>query len=254
MLVLLLVGGGATAAIVLLGGDDSGQTQAAPSDSATIPATAAPPTRTGQAGSAAPAAAAGSIGAGRYVQAGSFRTVPGAEAERQRLEDDGIRVLVVDSDEAQELYPGFQVLLGGPFPSPGAERSLVRQLHDDGVASAFARSLTPAREIVGPEAIAGRWTGTLDRTGSERPSLDGPLPVQLTASGDGQLATLDFKSLNCEVDLSLQAASAVSLTYGQEGGCVGGGAWRLRPSGEEMSLVLLPPDTETIVLGTLERG
>ena len=256
-LALLLVAGAAAVAIVLLGGGDSKQTQASPRDASTVPATTAAPTRTGEAGAgseaAAPTASAGTIGAGRYVQAGSFRTVPGAEAERQRLEDDGIRVMVVESDQAQELYPGFQVLLGGPFPSPGPERSLVRRLHGDAVPSAFGRSLSPAAEIAGPEAIAGRWAGTLERSGSSRPALDGPLPVTLTAPADGQSATLDFGGLHCEVDLSLRAATAVSLTYGQEGGCVGGGGWRLRPSGEGLSLVLLPPDSETIVLGSLDR-
>jgi hypothetical protein len=256
VLALLLVAAAAAAAIVLLGGEDSKQTEASPRDASTVPATAAAPTRTGEAGSATeapPSATVGTIGAGRYVQAGSFRTVPGAEAERQRLEDDGIRVMVVESDQAQELYPGFQVLLGGPFPSLGAERSLVRRLHGDAVPSAFGRSLSPAAEIAGPEAIAGRWAGTLDRSGSSRPALDGSLAVTLSAPADGQSATLDFGGLHCTVDLSLEATTGASLTYGQEGGCVGGGSWRLRPSGEELSLVLLPPGTETIVLGVLDR-
>lgn len=257
VLALLLVAAGAAAAIVLLGGEDSKQTEALPQDASTVPATTAVPTRTGEAGSAtetaAPAATAGTIGAGRYVQAGSFRTVPGAEAERQRLEEEGIRVMVVESDQVQELYPGFQVLLGGPFPSSGAERALVRRLHGEGVSSAFGRALSPAAEIAGPEAVAGRWSGTLERSGSDRPALDGPLPVTLTAPADGQPATLEFESLNCEIELVLQDATDVSLTYGQEGGCVGGGAWRLRASGDELSAVLLPPDSETIVLGTLDR-
>jgi hypothetical protein len=257
VLVVLLVGGAAAAAIVLLGGDDSKQTEAAPRDASTVPETTDVPTRTGEAGSPSEAAAAattaGTIGAGRYVQAGSFRTVAGAEAERQRLEDDGIRVMVVESDQTQELYPGFQVLLGGPFTSSGPEQAMVRQLHGDAVPSAFGRALSPAAEIAGPEAITGNWTGTLERSGSSNPALDGPLPVTLSAAADGQLATLEFGSLSCEVELALRDATDVSLTYGQEGGCVGGGAWRLRPSGEELSLVLLPPDSEEIVLGILDR-
>lgn len=254
-LALLVVGGGAAAAIVLLGGEDSKQAETSTGEASTVPETTTVPTRTGEAGpagAASTAPTAGTIGAGRYAQAGSFRTVPGAEAERQRLEEDGIRVMVVESDQAQELYPGFQVLLGGPFTSGAEERAMVRRLHGAAIPSAFGRALSPAAEIAGPEAIAGEWEGTLDRSGSDRASEDGPLPVTLTAAADGQTATLDFTSLNCEVGLALRDESEVSLTYGQEGGCVGGGSWRLRPSGEELSLVLLPPGSETIVLGVLD--
>jgi hypothetical protein len=187
------------------------------------------------------------------VQAGSFRTVEGAETERRRLREQGIDVNVVESDRAQELYPGFQVLLGGPFSGHGAERAMVRRLRDNGVPSAFARSLSPARAISGPQAIAGRWTGPLERTGTSQSNLDGTLPVTLMAEADGHLASIEFSSLHCTLDLPLESATAFSLAYGQAGGCVGGGVWSLRPQGDSLSVVLLPPDTDVIVIGTLSR-
>ena len=258
---VLLVAAGAAAAILLTGGDgDSGQPAASPAtDAATVPASSAAPSQRGEASPAestaatTTAAAAGSISPGRYVQAGSFRTVAGAETERERLEAAGIDVDVVASDQAEELYPGFQVLLGGPFPGPSAAQPLLAQLHRNGVPSAFLRPLSPAAAIAGPEAIAGRWAGTLERTGSSRSSDDGPLSATLTAIGDGRQATLKFAKPNCEVGLSLQEEGSVSLTYAQEGECVGAGTWEVRPQGEELQVVLLPPNTEVIVIGTLSR-
>lgn len=254
-LVALLIGGGAAAAIVLLGNDDSSQEEVAITDPATIPAPDRAPTRTEEASAAsAPnAPAVGTIGAGRYVQAGSFKTVAGAEGERERLEAEGIRVIVADSAQAEELYPGFQVLLAGPFTGDDAERAVLRRLHEEGVPSAFARGLSPAREIAGPEAVVGQWSGSLERTGGNRREPNGSLPVTLSAAGSGQAAHLRFRDLNCEVELTLSETTEVALAYGQEGECVGAGEWDVRPSGDEISLVLLPPDTEVIVLGTLYR-
>lgn len=254
-LAALLLGAGAGAAVLLAGGGDSNQETTAETDPATIPESTTTPTRTEEATAAAepPAAAVGTIGAGDYVQAGSFRTLAGAEAERERLEAEGVRVIVVESDQAQELYPGFQVLLAGPFTGAGAERAALRRLRDQGVPSAFTRALSPARGITGPEAIAGEWAGELERTGGSQQDLEGPHRVTLSADAEGRTARLDFEDLHCELDLTLSEAGEVSLAYGQEGKCVGEGEWRLRPDGDEISLVLLPPDTEIIVLGTLYR-
>ena len=95
-------------------------------------------------GGSAEASAPGSIEAGRYVQAGSFKFVADAERERRRLATAGVSVEVVPSEEAQELYPGFEVLLGGPLRSGSEEALLLKRLHRNGVPSAFARPLTPA--------------------------------------------------------------------------------------------------------------
>lgn len=251
----LLIGAGVSIAIVLLAGKDSQPTETSTTEAATVPSTTTTTTRTEEAASS-PAEVSppvGTIGAGRYIQAGSFRTVAGAEAERERLEGEGIRVLVIDSSEADELYPGFQVLLAGPFTDAGAERGVLRRLHSSKVPSAFARTLTPAREIGGPEAVAGEWEGTLERTGTAGGDLDGSLEVTLSAPADGRQGRLTFDKPRCQVDLVLEEAAALSLLYDQEGDCVGKGSWHLRPRGDELSLVLLPPDSEVIVLGVLER-
>ena len=118
---------------------------------------------------------AGSIEAGRYVQAGTFKFAADAEKERRRLADAGIDVEVVPSEEAQELYPGFQVLLGGPLRTGSAERSLLKKLHHDGVPSAFARPLTPARAAPPYSKLArGTWKGKLKRAAPAAPGSTAP--------------------------------------------------------------------------------
>jgi hypothetical protein len=254
VLAVLCLGGGAGAAIVLLGGEDS-KPEETSTEAATIPSTTTTTTRTEEASSAPDevGAAVGAIGAGRYIQVGSFRSVEGAEDERERIEAAGIRVIMIDSSEADELYPGFQVLVAGPFTDPTVESRVLDRLHKTEVPSAFARALTPAKEIGGPEALAGEWAGTLERTGTGSEDLDGPLEVTLSAPADGQTAQLNFKKPDCQLDLALEEAAALSLVYGQEDECVGGGSWRLRPRGDELSLVLLPPHSEVIILGVLDR-
>jgi hypothetical protein len=185
------------------------------------------------------------------VQAGSFREPENAEAERERLAAAGIAVKVIESDEAQDLFPGFQVLVAGPFDTAPAARATAKRLRANGVPSAFPRPLHPARKVSGPEAIAGEWRGTLERSGSERPGLNGILQASLSATSDGRAARLEFPELGCSVDLSLNAATPVTLAYRQSGGCVGVGEWRLRPEGSRLGLTLLPPDTDTIVTGNL---
>lgn len=255
----LLLGGGFAAAALLPGGEDAEPpTGPAPGSSATVPLeTAKPATASGEADSPAKAPdpqlppPAGAAVAGRYVQAGSFRTVAGAREEQLRLASQGIEVSVVASDWMQQLYPGFQVLLAGPFTTPGPIRSVLKSLQENGVPSAFARRLDPAAGIAGAEAIGGRWSGALERSGGEQARLDGSLQVTLTGAADGRTARLDFSKPDCETSLSLAAASAVALTYDQRRECVGAGQWHLRPRGSSLSLTLLPPDSDVIVVGEL---
>jgi cell division septation protein DedD len=255
--------GGAIAAtaLVLAGGssDSSGglaATDAGAHSVATVPETTEATTSTGNAssptsGTNASAQAVGTIESGSYMQAGSFRTVAGAEAELQRLEAVGIQVYVADSDQAEELYPGFQVLLAGPLSGSAERKSLLKRLHGNGVPSAFARPLTPAHAISGPEAAAGNWSGTLEVSGLGRPHQEGPLQARLSMDADGRGGQLEFTERNCAVELSLLAATDVTVSYAQDRGCVGAGDWAVRPEGESMALTLLPPNSEAIVLGRL---
>ena len=254
--IAVLLGAGTTAAFLIA---DSGSNQATTVVTQEEPASAADEgvaKTSPEPAETAPLdeATVGSVSAGRYIEAGSFRTVDGADTEQSRLAAQGIAVEVASSDGAEELYPGFQVLLGGPVSSASAEKSLLRSLRANGVPSAFARELNPAEEIAGTESVAGTWIGQLERTGSERPGLDGPLNVTLIADPDGSTATLHFDDDGCSVKLLAVTTTSVSLGYQQEGNCVGTGTWWLRPSGDGLMLTLLPPNTETIVLGTLERG
>jgi hypothetical protein len=191
---------------------------------------------------------------GRYVQAGSFTILADAEAEQRRLARRGIEVEVLESDRAEELYPGFQVLLGGPLHSSRAAKTLLRRLHRDGVPSAFARHLEPAAGGSGYGAVAGRWRGSLEESSSESPGLDRTLPVTLTMTSDGHEGSLNVPALHCRAELTAVASRpGFSLTFEQSGTCVGSGAWHLRPSSGGLDLTLFPEESDAIVLGSLAR-
>jgi hypothetical protein len=239
---IVLAGAGVAAAILLSSGGDTASTTVI----------------SRQGGSAASGAAvtlsppAGSIDAGRYVQAGSFKFQDDAEAERERLAAAGIAVEVLPSEQAQQLYPGFQVLLGGPFTSGAAETQMLRQLHRSGVPSAFGRELTPAQRITNLAVISGDWTGSLDRSSSSRPGLEATLPATLALSDDGRRGDLQIGG--CSVELTLAPSTTAALTYREHSGCDSEGDWQLRPSGDQLMLAQLPNDDDLIVLGALDRG
>ncbi len=196
------------------------------------------------------APAAPLVEAGSYVQAGSFRTPAGAGSEQERLLSEGIDVEVVSSDGAQEFYPGFQVLLVGPVEGQSEEKSVVKALGRNGVPSAFARSLSPAAEIEASEA-AGEWSGTLDRSSSERPNLDDSFTVTLEMDAEGNSGTLEVPSEGCSQTMQLVEVSPTTLTYEQKNSCVSGGPLRIRPTGDELMVSILPLENETLVTGSL---
>jgi hypothetical protein len=212
-------------------------------------------TRSGGAGDSGGASAAaaplpsGSIEAGRYVQAGSFKFAGDAEKERQRLASAGIDVEVVPSEEAQELYPGFQVLLGGPLYSGTEEATLLKGLHRNGVPSAFARPLTPALPAPPYSKLArGTWTGKLEESSTSHPKLDRTLPVTFVTSANGKEGTLI--DVNCVAELQAEQSAGPALRFGRSSGCFAG-SWRVRPSDGKLMLALLPPSSDLIVLGEL---
>jgi hypothetical protein len=214
-------------------------------------------TRSGRASDSAGASAAaatlpsGSIEAGRYVQAGSFKFTADAEKERRRLASAGVDVVVVPSEEAQELYPGFQVLLGGPLHSDSEEAILLKRLHRNGVPSAFARPLMPALPAPPYSKLArGTWTGKLEESSTSHPKLDRTLPVTFVTSANGKEGTLIFLDINCIAELQAEQSAGPALRFGRSSGCFAG-SWRVRPSDGKLMLTLLPPDSDLIVLGEL---
>jgi hypothetical protein len=244
--VILVVGVAVAVAVLLGSGDDSSTT--------TVVRQAEAPAGEGVADTEANTGSTGPLASGRYVQAGSFQTSVHAEEERRRLAAQGVDVEVVPSDLAEELYPGFQVLLGGPIRSRATERTLLQGLHRNGVPSAFARELTPATSGGGAPAAAGNWSGQLERTSSEDPKLSGPLPANLTLSPDGTAGSLDLASIGCRASLTLVSEANQVLDYSQEPACAGAGTVRVRPLTDELMLTLLSPSTDTFSLGTLNRG
>lgn len=247
---IVLAGAGAALAILLSssGGSSSTTVLLNSSEKTATAANAAETTS-----ESAEQSAAGSIEAGRYVQAGSFKTVPHAETERERLAAAGIDVRVVPSDTAEEFYPGFQVLVGGPFTSGSQAASMIKALHGAGVPSAFARDLSPAVEIGDPAEIAGRWSGVLNRSSGEHPNLNGSLPVSLEVDSDGNTATLEFED-GCRDELTLAETTATTLAYAQGRPCAAGGDLLVRPTSGQLMLSLLPFDSDALVLGSLSPG
>jgi hypothetical protein len=233
--ILLSNGGGGESTTVLVGAGSSVARGAASTGGDT---TEAPPP-------------AGSIEAGRYVQAGSFKTFAHAEAERERLAQAGVDTQVVSSDGVEQLYPGFHVLLAGPLSSGAEEASIVRSLHRNGVPSAFARPVSPAATLSGAGEAAGSWSGRLDRSSAERPGLDGSLPVRLEMDSGGERGVLDVEGGDCLDQLTLSRTEATTLAYSQGHPCLGGGEILLRPGADQLMLTLLPPGTDTLILGSL---
>lgn len=199
-------------------------------------------------GSVAEAFTTGSIGAGRYVQAGSFKFARDAEKERRRLAAEGVDVEVVSSDTAQELYPGFQVLLGGPLRSGSEGALLLKSLHRNGVPSAFSRPLMPAS----PHGKLGNgtWTGKLEESSTSHPRLDRTLPVTLVTSEGGKEGLLIFLDINCVAELQAEPSPGPILRFERSSGCFAG-SWQVRRAGRKLMLAFLPPDNDVIVLGEL---
>jgi zinc-ribbon domain len=243
--VILLIGAGVAVAILL--GSGGG-----PSTTTVVQRTEAPAAER-VADSEAKAGSSGPIEPGLYVQAGSFQTLVHAEAERERLAAQGVDVEVVSSDQAEELYPAFQVLLGGPIRSHAAQAGLLRDLHRNGVPSAFAREVTPATDGGGAPAAAGTWGGQLERTSSEDPKLNGPMPATLSLGPNGTTGSLDLTSIGCRSDLSLVSKASQVLGYSQEPACAGAGTVWIRPLEDELMLTLPSPSTNAFSLGTLDR-
>jgi hypothetical protein len=194
------------------------------------------------------ASPSGSIEAGRYVQAGSFKFAQDAEKERRRLAAAGVDVEVVSSDSAQELYPGFQVLLGGPLRAASEGALLLKSLHRNGVPSAFARPLTPA--LPHGKLGDGTWTGKLEESSTSHPRLDRTLPVTLTTSEGGKEGLLIFLDINCVAELQAEPSPGPILRFERSSGCFAG-SWQVRPTGRNLMLAFLPPDNDVIILGEL---
>jgi hypothetical protein len=161
-------------------------------------------------------------------------------------------VKVVSSDGAAEFYPGFQVLLAGPFASKSQESRVVRDLRQNGVPSAFVRDLSPAPTLEGPEEVAGAWEGEVERSSGEQPGLDGSLPVRLEFSADGESGTLETEY--CSEGLTLGESGRATLAYIQDKLCISGEELFVRPTEGQLMVTLLPLDSDAITLGTLSPG
>jgi hypothetical protein len=249
--VIVLIGAGAAVAILLAGGGDGSRTTVLV-DRAGKTTTVTTETERTETVSSVAAPSGAEVDPGLYVQAGSFRTLSGAEEERERLAAAGVEVDVISSDGAAELYPGFQVLFGGPIAGDAEERRLLKELEENGV-DGFARDLSPAPSLAGAGDAAGVWAGTLDRDSGEHPNLTDSLPVTVEIEPDGLAGTLETAD-GCSEGLSLKQEGPNTLTYFQDASCVSGGDVFVRPAGEELMVSMLPLGTDVFVTGGLSSG
>lgn len=200
------------------------------------------------------AATARSIEPGRYVQAGSFKVAADAETEQRRLAGLGIETNLLRSEMAQELYPGFQVLVVGPIRGRNEELSTIGKLRHGGVPTAFARELTPAASSVRYADVAGNWRGTLEEISSSHPRLDRKLTVSASFVRSGREGQLDVPSLHCRPSLSAVGSSETTVSFDQYSTCLASGSWIVRPSGGSLMMTLLPSGSDLIFLGTLSAA
>ncbi len=190
---------------------------------------------------------------GRYIQAGSFRSPEGAQEEVDRLTDAGIAVEAIAAAEADELLPGFQVLIVGPLSGARQEKRALRRLEAAEVAG-LGKDLTPSSAVSGPESAAGEWSGSVEQSylrGSRRPST---YEVVFAIAADGEGGTIEYPGRECEGRLDLIEEPGYSLAYAETieaGPCPPGGVWHLRPEGSELTAVRLHEDREVMVHGTL---
>ena len=241
--ILLASGGGDSSTTVLV---DSAKTGSSEAENASDESTESTEARAD--------AGADALEAGRYVQAGSFKTLPHAEAERERLVGQGIDVQVISSDGVEEFYPGFQVLLAGPLQSGSEEATIVKALHRNGVPSAFPREVSPASELSGSSEAVGSWSGEISRSSGERPDLNGPLNISLEMESDGSSGVLEVEGESCQDQLSLAEAGSTVLSYSQGQPCLGRGEVLIRPGNGQLMLTLQPTGTDILILGTLGPG
>lgn len=187
---------------------------------------------------------------GRYIQAGSFRSPEGAQREVDRLVGEGIDVEAVPADWADELLPGFQVLLVGPLATSGEERQALQQLEDANVAG-FGRDLTPSGELSGPAVAAGSWSGDLEQSYLRGTRSPRTYRVDFTLAPGGESGTVDYPSRGCHASLTLSEESGFSLAYSESiesGSCRPGGVWHLRPEGAAVTAVRLYEDLDVQVM------
>jgi len=251
---ILIVGAGVAAAILLAGGGGSPTTTVIQSATGGRADAATGGVDTIESEEAADSTSANPITAGRYVQAGSFQTAAHAEIERSRLAKQGVDAAVVSADDAQQLYPGFQVLIVGPVDSHAEEVATLQALHRNGVPSAFAQELTPAEGDVDPGSMAGSWSGELELTSAEHPDRDGALPVTLTVAEGGATGTIDFRGNSCHTNLSLASSGGPVVSYVEGPPCAEVKSVQTRLTGNGMMVTLLSPGTGTFARGTLNGG
>lgn len=194
---------------------------------------------------------------GRYIQAGSFRSVDGAEQEVERLRAEGIDAVSVPADWSSDLLPGFRVLLVGPLSAGTDEETVLRRLKQANV-SGIARYLMPSSELSGPEVVAGAWSGDVEESRLGGPSRRTTYRVDISIADDGERGTIEYADRGCFGSLTLVEETGYSLAYRESidsGSCPTGGVWHLRPAGRTLTAVRLfdDLDREVMVEGDLPR-
>lgn len=188
---------------------------------------------------------------GRYVQAGSFRSAEGAQREVERLRGYGIDATSVPAEWANELLPGFWVLIVGPLEAGNEEQLVLHQLTRANV-SGFGRDLTPSTELSGPAAAAGSWGGKVERSYFKGARRAATYWIEVVIAADGESGTIGYPERGCHGTLSLIEDAGYSLAYGESidsGECPSGGVWHMRPTDAGLTAVWLSDTHEFMVQG-----
>jgi hypothetical protein len=193
---------------------------------------------------------------GEWVQLASFRGAESAAVEAERLTAAGVDATVIDSADAQELFPGFQVVAAGPFASSADRRRTLRRAEAAGIPDAKARTLTPADTALDLATLSGSYTGEIELIDPSAPERNSTMEAGLFVDPDGsaQLSYEDPKS--CNATLEQAGFDGAVGTWDQivDGGdCLRGGTWRMKLSGSELKLAWQRDGSVRWMAGTLER-
>jgi len=191
---------------------------------------------------------------GRYVQSGSFRTVEAAEEEVARLRARGIDVFAVPAGWANELLPGFQVLLVGPLAGGAGEETRVERALAEAKVSGFGRDLTSSIALAGAPSLAGSWSGEVEESSLGGSPQRTRYEIEVSIAADGETGTIDYPEEGCGGTLTLLDDEEFSIAYAERieyGSCIDGGVWHLRLSAEGLDAVWLHDSRELVVEGTL---
>jgi hypothetical protein len=200
---------------------------------------------------------AGDFTPGSYVRLASMRRRAAAEHLAGLLSDRGVPARVINSDEVEELFPGFAVVVSGPVRSKARARTLIRRAKGLEITDAVQVPLSPASG--GPidvSGLNGAWRGTLSQAGAARAEDNRQLATAITFAAGGRRARIRYPGVPCSGDLSFVRTDGAIAVYSQRitfGDCPQGGTWMLRLRDSRLAGTWRRQDAPMFIAGYLTR-